>query len=255
MFIPFVLATSCVIIASANQFHGELPDGFKIEEGRVVPAADAKDAFESALNKRPAAESGDATLEEQKLAAAMLKRDAGALSRSLEQLFGDGTLFANIIFGFGVAAMALSTISLLMLISGFCICEILDVPPTGWTHRIGCLAAASGVLWPILWTGKARFWLAVVTSNFGMVLLPIAYITFLFLMNQKSLLKGDMPAGGRRLLYNLLMIVAAAAATFAASWVVWSNTRWYGVAAVGALLVLTIVVHFTRTPSTSGGDS
>lgn len=252
MLIPFMLATSCVVIASANQFNGKLPDGFEVVNEKVVPPSSAKEGFEAAIAKRQKTVDTTVTLAEQKVAAAMFKRDAGALAKSLEGLFGEEKLFAHIIFGFGVAAMALSTISLLMLISGFVVCELLDVPPTGWTLRIGCLAAATGVLWPVLWTGQAKFWLAIVASNFGMVLLPIAYITFFFLMNQKNLLKDDMPTGGRRLLYNALMLIAAAAATLAALWVVWSNTQqklgsgWYGIGAIGALLLLTLVVHFLR---------
>ena len=90
--------------------------------------------------------------------------------------------------------MTLSTISLLMLISGFVVCEVLDVPTSGWVHRIGCTAAMTGVLWPVFWADDgSRFWLAIVTSVFGFTLLPIAYVTFYLLPNQGSLLGDNMP--------------------------------------------------------------
>jgi len=247
MFIPFVLATSCVIIASATQFHGQMPRGFEVVDGRVEPPAKAAESFQQAIETRQEKVPGDVDLAEQKLAAALTKRDAGALANSLEQLFED-KFWANAVFGFGVAAMALSTISLLMLISGFVVCEVLDVPPTGWTHRLGCLAAATGVLWPILWTGKARFWLAIVTSNFGMVLLPIAYLSFLLMLNSRSLLGSDLPQGGKRLAMNVAMSIATAAAIFASGWVVWNKTEWYGVGGVAALVALAVVVHLARRP-------
>jgi len=248
MFIPYVLATTCVTIAAANQFHARLPEAVQVVDGNVVVPEPANAKFQAALDARRGSVAGPVSLAEQQLAAAQLKKDAGALANSLERLFDD-RMTAHYIFGFGVAAMALSSISLLMLISGFVVCEILDVPPTGWTHRIGCLAAASGAFWPILWSGKARFWLAIVTSNFGMVLLPIAYLTFFLMMNSKSLLKDDLPTGGKRIAMNVAMAMATGAAMLASGWVVWNKTQWYGVGGVAALVVLTVVVHFKRDPN------
>jgi hypothetical protein len=62
-----------------------------------------------------------------------------------------------------------------------------------------------GVLGPFFWTGDAKVWLAVPTSVFAMVLLPIAYVVFALMMNNKTILGGDMPTGGRRILWNVLM--------------------------------------------------
>ena len=133
-----------------------------------------------------------------------------------------------------------------MLISGFVVCEILNVPPTGWVHRIGCLAAGTGILWPVLWSGKAKFWLAIVTSNFGMVLLPIAYLTFLLMMNSKTLLGDDLPRGSSRVLVNLVMGLATGAAMFASGWVVWNKTGWYGAGSIAALVVLVVVTRLLK---------
>jgi Mn2+/Fe2+ NRAMP family transporter len=244
MFIPFVLATSCVTIAAANQFHGRLPAAVEVVQGQLVVPPKSQASHQKALDARPQ-EFGPVSLAEQKLAAAQLKQDAGSLANSLEKLFNN-RLLAHYIFGFGVAAMALSTISILMLISGFVVCEVLNVPPTGWVHRIGCLAAGTGILWPILWSGKAKFWLAIVTSNFGMVLLPIAYLTFLLMMNSKTLLGDDLPTGLNRVLVNLVMGLATGAAMFASGWVVWNKTGWYGAGGIAALVVLVVVAHLVK---------
>ena len=48
--------------------------------------------------------------------------------------------------------------------------------------------------------------------------LPIAYFTFLLLMNSKSLLGDAMPTGARRLRWNVLMAIATAVATFGSVW-------------------------------------
>jgi len=244
MFIPFVLATSCVTIAAANQFHGRLPAAVEVVEGQLVVPPQSQASYQKSLDARPP-EFGPVSLAEQKLAAAQLKQDAGSLANSLEKLFNN-RLLAHYVFGFGVAAMALSTISILMLISGFVVCEILNVPPTGWVHRIGCLAAGTGILWPVLWSGKAKFWLAIVTSNFGMVLLPIAYLTFLLMMNSKTLLGDDLPRGSSRVLVNLVMGLATGAAMFASGWVVWNKTGWYGAGSIAALVVLVVVTHLLK---------
>ncbi len=134
-----------------------------------------------------------------------------------------------------------------MLISGFTVCEILGLPSEGWPHRLGSLLPAVGVLGPFYWT-KAAFWLAVPTSVFGMVLLPIAYGTFFLMMNNRSILGANLPQGGRRLWWNLLMIIALSLSAFGAGWAIWSKSHWYGVAGAAAFLGLAIVVHFVRPP-------
>lgn len=253
MFIPFVIATSCVVIAAANQFYtqpypglvatedGAVPQDSKaaqefngLIEGRIRATLATDSPGETASwsdeqwNEAVASQREAVSEAEQRLAATLVTRDAQDLARSLQPLF-EGRLFADIIFGFGVLAMALSTISLLMLISGFVVCEVFDRPSTGWLFRFGTLAAATGALGPFYWS-KAAFWLAVPTSVFGLVLLPIAYLTFLLLINQRSLLGDAMPRGFKRFAANVVMTIATAVAIFASSWAVWSKS--------GALLTL-----------------
>ena len=120
----------------------------------------------------------------------LVKRDAFNLAESLEPL--TGSLFARVVFGIGVVGMALSSIAILMLISGFVVCEMLGLEPKGRAYRLGSLAAVVGVLGPFVWK-DAQFWLAVPTSVFGMALLPIAYISFFLLMNQRKLLGENLP--------------------------------------------------------------
>ncbi len=65
-----------------------------------------------------------------------------------------------------------------MLVSGFVVCEVLNVPATGWRFRLGALLPCVGALGPFVW-GGAKVYLAVPTSVFGLTLLPVAYLTFL----------------------------------------------------------------------------
>ncbi|MEQ8790572.1 MAG: divalent metal cation transporter [Pirellulaceae bacterium] len=305
MFIPFVLATSCVVIASAAKFHAQPVPGLvpevssqtgdtrtptgkeesefiKIMSGRLQ-AEIGKEAYQelssgdsefaavgAAIPERVARMSeadqesmkkmlGAAAVKEQieqlpvadrTLGAMLVDRDANRLSQALAPLeTGDakasGSKSANYLFGVGVVGMTLSTITLLMLISGFVICEVFKLNPSGWTFRLACLPAAIGVLGPFVWS-KAAFALAVPTSVFGLILLPIAYITFVLMFNSRSLMGKAMPTGGKRLVWNVLMIVAAGVATASSLYMVWSQTKWNGMIAIGALLGLALIVQVYR---------
>ncbi len=243
MFIPYVLATGCVVIASAAQFHTQITDDFVIQGQQVIPPQRFEEPFEKLIAARNGKVEGEVTLAERKIAAMLVNRKAGDLSGALAPL--SGKFVADIVFGVGVLAMALSTISLLMLISGFVLCEILGVPQGGVVHRAGTLVAGGvGALGPFFWSGAA-FYLAVPTSVFGFVLLPFAYITFVLLMNQRSLLGDTMPSGGKRWLWNILMGGSATIATIGSLYMINVKAGIWGFVAVGIFVGLAVAAHFT----------
>lgn len=252
LFVPFILATSCVVIAAASQFHGKF-DQELIEKGGGAYQKNL-DAFIAAKAVADGVEASAVTptQKDKELAAMLVKRDAFSLAKALKPLTGDAV--ANYVFGFGVLAMALSTIIILMLISGFTFCEILDKEPTGWPHRIGCFIAGIGVIGPFVWTGEAKFWLAVPTSTFGMMLLPIAYITFFLMMNSKKILGDDLPQGASKIKWNVLMLIAVAFATYGAAYAIWSKrmlmfgieVRWIAIGIYLVLLALGVYHHAKR---------
>jgi len=118
--------------------------------------------------------------------------------------------------------MALSTIIILMLINGFTLCEMFGRPGHRGLHLAGCLiAGAGGFAGPFLWgNAKASAALAVPTSVIGGAMIPIAYFTFLLLMNSRSLLGGALPRGARALRWNLAMVTATGIATFGSIWAI-----------------------------------
>ena len=243
LFIPFLLATSCVVIAAASQFHAEINEKIISQpaveitgsyrdnlERRVkadLSVDDSTSLSESGMNERIDALS----LADRKLAYTLIKRDAFDLANALENLFGKGGLTQKI-FGIGVLGMAISTIVILMVINGFCICEMTHREGDRVVQRLGAIlpGIVGGLGFLALWGDEqAKFWLAVPTSNFGMVLLPIAYIAFFFMMNSPSLLGDAMPRGGVRIIVNVVMLVAIAAASVGAGLSVWANVGWIGV--------------------------
>ncbi len=261
-FIPFVLATGCIVIASATQFHGKLPEGFVLSENSIEIPEKFAGPYEKMLENRNTAAAdgnyaieGNAGIEEKQVAAVLVRRDTFDLAASLEKLFdpkgeGGGRFLANIVFGVGVVAMTLSSISLMMLISGFVICEVLDRPVSGWTFRIGCLASAVGVFWPLLWGGGAKAWLTVIAGVYGEMLLPIAYITFFIMMNQKSLLGEEMVKGKLRLVWNALMIFSVVAATASGVSAIYKKIGDKGLYVLAAYIVLVLIVQFTKPKAT-----
>jgi len=267
LFVPFMLATGCVVIASAAQFHTRPIPGVVVDRNGDVVSPEAPKNLIAGYNKLGAArvkyELGPdafARLSEEekarridmlpaadkKMAAMLVKRDAFNLAGSLSPLTGD--IFAHYVFGIGVVGMGVSSIIILMLVNGFVVCEMAGIQPSGRAHRLAALMPCIGVLGPFIWTGgKAQFWLAIPTSMFAMVLLPIAYFTFYLLMNQKSLLGDNMPRGGKRAAWNVLMAVAAGLAAFGSVWSLWSKLRWLGISLIVAFVGLASVVHIIRS--------
>lgn len=232
LIVPFVLATGCVVIAAASQFHGKYDDVFdmlKTGKGKEVGE------YNKLLDKRLAHEMGDefasltgdenkeklaAAREElpqkdREIAAMLAGRDNLALAKTLQPLVGEQV--AQKLFGVGVLGMAISTIIILMLINGFAFCEMLGVPAEGTMHRIGSLIPAVGVVGPFIW-GAAAPALATPTSVIGGAMLPIAYLSFFLLMNSKRLLGDAMPTGARRWRWNILMGIATVVASFGSIW-------------------------------------
>lgn len=264
LFIPFVLATGCIVIASASQFHVVPAAGFLGEvnrQGRVVqPAKNLVGPYNSLIQRRLKFEIGTEAFEQmsqaqraeradlmptadRKMAAMLVKRDAFNLADSLAPL--TGKVFSHYIFGIGVLGMAIGAVTMLMLINGLVFCEMLNLPARGWPQRIGSLMVSVGILGPFFWK-DAKLWLAVPTSVFAMVLLPIAYFTFYLLMNQKSLLGDNMPTGGRRIAWNVLMAVAASMAAFGCIWTLWSKLKFFGIGIMLAFIGLALIVQVVR---------
>jgi Mn2+/Fe2+ NRAMP family transporter len=248
LIVPFVLATGCVVIAAASQFHGNTADVMVMVESGKTDAKEVKDYYKY-VDKRLSQENanlGGAELDaaraalpeaDKKIAAMLAGRDNFALASTLEPMVGK--TIAQTLFGVGVLGMALSTIIILMLINGFAFCELINVPPEGAMHRIGSFIPAIGVLGPFVW-GKAAPALAVPTSVFGGAMLPIAYFSFLLLMNSRRALGDSMPTGAKRLFWNVLMIFATVVAGFGSAWGL--RGKQMGIVPIGNIALVALAV-------------
>lgn len=275
LIVPFVLATSCVVIAAASQFHASAVDVlelaesddpadqstkevgvfYKLLDGRLQDqhgqqwATIARDA-EQLQQARTTADPAD-----REMAAMLTERDNLSLAKTLDPLFSTG--IAQWMFGVGVLGMALSTIIILMLINGFAFCEMIGVPPEGMMHRVGSLIPAVGVLGPFVWAAAAPA-LATPTSVIGGAMLPIAYVTFFLLMNSRKLLGDSMPRGAARVRWNVLMGLATTIATLSSIWGLYGKQFYgwpIGNIALGLLAVLLLVGITSFIKKNSSDDS
>ncbi len=252
LIIPFVIATGCLVISSASQFHGKTGDVLD-ENGDPRPAmAGSYDAALAPLLANLVAE-GRAenteqaaallTPEDKRVAAMLAKRDVGQLASALEPF--TGKFLAQKIFGFGVLGMAVSTIIMLMLINGFCATEAIGQPDNKTVHLIGAmLPGIIGFFNPAIWTGASKAALAIPASTIAGALIPIAYYTFFLLMNSKSALGEEMPVGARRLRWNGLMLLATGLVSFGAIWVTAQGVGVPGLKGImssSALIILAIL--------------
>ncbi|TWU15396.1 divalent metal cation transporter [Allorhodopirellula heiligendammensis] len=232
MAIPFVLVTSCVVIAAASSFHNKIDAKLastnlaEMQESPLFPKVEGDLLKRVDATLGAAAESTDQETKlnmvaalpeaEKRLAAALVKRDAFELSKTLAPLLGQEN--AKLVFGLGVFGMGFSTIIILMLINGYAFREISGRPNSEGMFILGvAVAGLTGASWVALWTDDSlRFWLAIFASTFAVMLLPIAYFTFFLMMNSDRILGSDRPTGSSRLVWNVLMGLATAGATAAA---------------------------------------
>ena len=237
---------------------------FESVKGNLLARVDQK------LGAAAASTSDDAKLQmvaelnenEKVLALALVKRNAFQLSQTLSPLLGEP--LANFIFGLGVLGMGFSSIIILMLINGYAFREMLGQPDGTVPFVLGCLVSGVfGASWVYLWAGGAKFWLAIFASSFGMMLLPIAYVTFFLMMNSRRILGDEKPKGASMLTWNVLMGVSVLGALAAAATAIYDKATDEAhpeafLAIIGLLIVygVLVMIGFTmRKPHGSESQS
>ncbi len=218
LFVPFILATSFLVIATSSQFHAK-KDGIH-NVGAYNSVLDKRlastDGFKTASPEEKQAARDALPQADKDLAVMLAKRNAENLATSLVPFLGKN---AQLIFGIGVLAMAISTMIVLMMMNGYAISEAFGKPGEKAIFMMGAaMPAIAGFFSPILWAGKPEIKtaIAVPAGVMAATLLPIAYLIFILLMNSKKALGDELPKkrGG----LNILMIIAASVATFGSIW-------------------------------------
>jgi Mn2+/Fe2+ NRAMP family transporter len=178
MLIPYCIAASLMLIASASVFHHGDPDLFVGK--KIAPW------------------------------------EAAEILAAPDRL---GPVLGMWVFGLGIVAMAVSSITMQMLCSGFALCEMLGKPTEGWLYRLGMLLPAIGVLGSVYWN-DVRLWMAVPTNIVCGFLLPVAYIGFFRLQGKREYLGADLPTGARGAAWRAGMLLATLVLVVGLAWVV-----------------------------------
>ena len=85
-----------------------------------------------------------------------------------------GETGGRLVFDLGLLGMALSTIALHMIASGFAVAEMTGAGPKSLAYRLGTFLPVPGVLGPLFW--EDLLWLAVPTNIVCGLFLPITYV-------------------------------------------------------------------------------
>lgn len=316
MAIPYLIVTTCIVIASSHAFHakadanflsndpaviqqsvlfesttGVIEERFKVRntpqaleelnadlnaanetlnkiksqsaDGGLAPTEQIKkqqatvDAAKAEKNQKLAEFAASLDESERRIMPTLVKPNAGQLAATLTPLLGEKNReYANLIFGLGAFGMGFSTIIVLSLINGYAFAEILGNYSNPWLRAFGALAAlVIGIFWFHFWAGESRTYLGVVASTFAAILLPIAYLSFFLLMNNRKLLGREKPTGPRMAVWNLLMGIGVLGATVQA--VAAIQTRISGaqgpyVLGGVAVFLLLAIIGFSARPQDNG---
>ena len=144
-------------------------------------------------------------------------------------------------------AMAISTMLVHMMMNGYAISEAFGNPRDKKYYLIGALIPAIlGLCSPILWKGSIKTALVIPASVIATIFLPIAYLTFILIINKKSVMGQDIPQ--KRVLVNILMIISTGIAMFASIWAILgkissggSFERFLGGLGLGLFVVMLVI--------------
>ncbi len=116
-----------------------------------------------------------------------------------------GATLALILIGFGMLAIGFSTIITHMLACGFIGCELFNVDHNSKAKFYFSLTPAIGIVGVFI---SMPWWAAVTASSLAAPLMPVAVLCFLILLNMPSYMGEAMPRGGKRILWNSLLITS-----------------------------------------------
>jgi len=148
----------------------------------------------------------------------ILPANAGVLIGSS----GIGEYTGRVVFAVGVLGMALSTITLCMIVAGFALCELFGWEAKGWRFRLGCLVPAPAFLGVVLWETMGT-WVALPAFTIGLIMLPIAYVSWFILQNSSRLLGDDLPRGAAAVRWNVAMTVAVTITLVSVGYTLWTR--------------------------------
>lgn len=119
---------------------------------------------------------------------------------------GMGPVTGRLVFALGVLGMAIGSLVMHMLCCGAAAGAMFNWESHSRPYRLALLLPTPAVLGVFLWSTMGAY-VILPTSAICGFLLPIAYLGWLFLNNNRDYLGEDCPRGARRLLFNAAMLL------------------------------------------------
>jgi manganese transport protein len=119
---------------------------------------------------------------------------------------GMGPVTGRLVFALGVLGMAIGSLVMHMLCCGAAAGAMFNWEPHSRKYRLALLLPTPAVLGVFLWSSMGAY-VILPTSAICGLLLPIAYLGWLFLNNNRRYLGDNCPTGGRAVFYNLAMVL------------------------------------------------
>jgi Mn2+/Fe2+ NRAMP family transporter len=113
---------------------------------------------------------------------------------------------SRLIFAFGILGMAVGSLVMHMLCCGSAASAMFGFKEGSFKYKLALLAPTPAVLGVFVWSTMGAY-VVLPTSAICGFLLPIAYIGWLLLNNNKAYLGDARPDGNKRYLFNLAMLI------------------------------------------------
>ncbi len=144
-----------------------------------------------------------------------------------------GPEIGRLVFGLGILGMALSSMTLHMLVSGFVCAEVFGWEFGGSKYKAATLIPAPGILGCLYWSDIA-VWVAVPTNIVCGLFLPLVYLGFIKLQTSRAYLGDDTPTGAGAGAWLIAMTLIALFLGGFFGWYLVTKGPSYFQAAVGA---------------------
>jgi hypothetical protein len=132
-----------------------------------------------------------------------------AMAGEMFSAAGLGPVTGRLIFATGILGMAIGSLVMHMLCCGAAAGAMFNWEPHSRNYRLALLLPTPAVLGVFLWSTMGAY-IVLPTSAICGLLLPIAYVGWLFLNNRKDYLGEDRPVGRRATIFNGAMILCIA---------------------------------------------
>lgn len=133
-----------------------------------------------------------------------------------------GPQFGRVVFGLGILGMALSSMTLHMLVSGFVCAELFGWKFGGRRYKLATLLPTPGILGCLYWSDIA-VWVAVPTNIVCGLFLPLVYLGFVRLQGNREYLGDDLPRGNLARGWRAGMLVVTGSLTIFYAWYLLTN--------------------------------